>query len=167
MFLIFFQWLWVPWSWRRGCCPACFTQPCTYWGPSLPDLLAANDDCEMSLPQPIWQESGILELEARVLHFLAGGSAVIRQLAVMDDLERLLCQLSNLCATSAASLRSDLAQLQQVGAAALLPSTPCVCCVFLLWPLRPAGRARGLPLCAGERRAGGTSRGCTGSYAYA
>ena len=41
------------------------------------------------------QESGLLELEAGVLGFLASRSAVLRLVAALDDLERLVAQVTN------------------------------------------------------------------------
>ncbi len=44
-------------------------------------------------PTPLPQESGLLQLEERVLGFLLGSSAALKRLATVDDLARLLAQV--------------------------------------------------------------------------
>ncbi|GIL46881.1 hypothetical protein Vafri_3748 [Volvox africanus] len=57
--------------------------------------------------------SGILELESRVLSFLAAHAASVKLLATADDLTRLLAQVRNVALACRSCLRSNVAALKE------------------------------------------------------
>ncbi|KAL4860024.1 tRNA(adenine(34)) deaminase [Chlorella vulgaris] len=56
-------------------------------------------------------ESGLPELEAGVMGFLGTRAAVLHQVAILDDIERLLAQMHNLTSATAASLHQGVTAL--------------------------------------------------------